>query len=867
MRSIKIFFMAFALCATSVVNSGVQAAGNGLTQDWLDATSVILKTDIPRSSFGHTDLGDNVIVDMQQVPGTGLILVTTVDCCASHLPRLFTVDVNAVVTEVTPSAWRSYTGQGWMPFNIKVNKFGIVLFGWWQDDEQIYSQVKPVFAVLDLNFKLKTLGPLGIAPLPTVFGFQLETAVVWQDFSVYLTGWRSDSTNYYLARLALDGSNVAEFNSGNPKVIGQSALIGGLGFGGHSSSAVADNGTVLIGVGRSFLDASSAYIFDRFGASVTQIQSKLTNWFNNSCRYTIDVVELVLPPNEYGDWWIRKSCGDGSIIETFSVSSNAESDGNICGGSHMGSLGNGGIFVVDRKHFCVIAEPLEAPSFWTKFSTKMIEIPGNLYGYLYQGFGAAFQGSTAILTFGSTEEYLGIWGLNIKPNPSTLSSITPGNQSVTATWTAATSNSIFPTTRYTVTSTPGGKTCTTTLTFTCTITGLTNGTTYSFTVTSENAAGTGESTAMSGTPGASPGAMAAPVATPGDSRMSISWVAPSTNGYAIDQYEVQSSPSGFSCTPSTTSCDITGLSNGTSYQFKVRAHNQLGYSDWSAWSVAQSPTPSIAVPQKPRNVSATLSGLEATVTWNTPTSDGGSAITGYLVTSSPGGKQCSTNQLTCLITGLSRNTAYTFTVIAINIIGNSQPSDPSTGQMTANSPGQVQSVTAKVSSKTVSLSWLPPTSTGGSTITGYRVSVRNSNLTCLTTVLTCKVTGLTNGTTYEFQIYALNAVGATEIPVSVYASPVPIKPSAPTKLSSKYISSGKWQITWSGAKGNGPAITSYKYRYADSKSLKYSKFVLNKTKTSALLSGLKKGRSYIVEIEVATSDGTASKKFTLKITK
>jgi hypothetical protein len=57
-----------------------------------------------------------------------------------------------------------------------------------------------------------------------------------------------------------------------------------------------------------------------------------------------------------------------------------------------------------------------------------------------------------------------------------------------------------------------------------------------------------------------------------------------------------------------------------------------------------------------------------TVRWSAP-DNGGSAITSYTVTSSPGGFTCATTELNCLPAGLSIGTSYTFTVTATNAAG------------------------------------------------------------------------------------------------------------------------------------------------------------------------------------------------------
>ena len=321
-------------------------------------------------------------------------------------------------------------------------------------------------------------------------------------------------------------------------------------------------------------------------------------------------------------------------------------------------------------------------------------------------------------------------------------------------------------TGYTLIASPGGATKSVAASvITTTFTGLTNGTTYTFTVVAKNVAGSGVPSAPSNavTPRGVPGAPTNVVAAAGNGEATVTWAAPASNGGSpITGYTVTSSVGGFSATVdgSTLSTVITGLTNGTSYRFRVVATNVIGSGALSAQSNAVTPR---TVPGAPTNVTATAGIASATVSW-TPPFNGGSAITGYTLIAAPGGatKSVRVSVITTTFTGLTNGTTYTFTVVAKNVAGSGVPSAPSNAVTPRGVPGAPTNVVAAAGNGQATVTWAAPASNGGSLITGYTVtsSVGGFSATVDGSTLSTVITGLTNGTSYRFRVVATNVIGS-----------------------------------------------------------------------------------------------------------
>ncbi|OGU12299.1 MAG: hypothetical protein A2075_11665 [Geobacteraceae bacterium GWC2_58_44] len=205
---------------------------------------------------------------------------------------------------------------------------------------------------------------------------------------------------------------------------------------------------------------------------------------------------------------------------------------------------------------------------------------------------------------------------------------------------------------------------------------------------------------------------------------------------------------------------VTGVTAGTC----SIAADQAGNGSYDAAPlVIQSISVSAILPDAPTGVSATPGDARATVSFSAPAFNGGSPITGYTVTSTPGGFTGTGQVSPITVTGLNNGTAYSFTVTATNTIGSSQQSSASGSLIPAAVPGSAAIVSVTAGDAQVTISFSAPASNGGSPITGYSVSSHPAGGTdsnAGSSTLSHVITGLSNGTAYTFTVTASNAVGS-----------------------------------------------------------------------------------------------------------
>lgn len=312
---------------------------------------------------------------------------------------------------------------------------------------------------------------------------------------------------------------------------------------------------------------------------------------------------------------------------------------------------------------------------------------------------------------------------------------------------------------------------------------------------------------------------------------------------------------------------ITGLTNGTSYTFTVVATNIKGSSEPSIASVPITP---LTVPNEPTNISGIFGNTQVTLSWTTPTDDGGANIISYNIYKSIDGitysLDYSSNTTTKLITNLLSNTIYYFKISAIN----KGEGDLSNVFTEATLPGRVKTLVAVQGYKSVYLYW--NRAIGNALIIGYLVEKSIDNISWTTDIFLNNTTfynsiNLTNDTLYYYRVSAINTSGIGTVSKSVSATPTGSRiistiPSNPNKPMASSITPTSMTLSWTTPNANGPHITHYNiYRSTDSSGFIFDSSSNTITKN---IINLFANTTYYLRITAVNSNGESLQSDSLK---
>ena len=268
---------------------------------------------------------------------------------------------------------------------------------------------------------------------------------------------------------------------------------------------------------------------------------------------------------------------------------------------------------------------------------------------------------------------------------------------------------------------------------------------------------------------------------------------------------------------------VTGLTNGTAYEFRIRAWNLAGESSASPDMEAMP----IPVPLQPTGLSASLaangSNYNVTLTWTKPsgltvgqwqyrTRTGSSYSSATWVAMSSSTADTTTWTLSAQV----RNTFKGIHIRVVNAAGQSPASEEAKLE-----PPKPTGLAAVGKHQSADLSWTAPQYAliakrqyqrrTGSTWGNTWMDIPNSapgqaNATSYT------VTGLTNGTAYEFRVRAANPAVDGTPSAAMSATPAP-EPAKPTDLAAVLERSGSnfvATLTWMSP--NNSTITQWQYQ-------------------------------------------------------
>ena len=352
----------------------------------------------------------------------------------------------------------------------------------------------------------------------------------------------------------------------------------------------------------------------------------------------------------------------------------------------------------------------------------------------------------------------------------------------------------------------------------------------------------------------------------GNDQFDLTWSAPADGGSPITGYVLTLTVDGTSQAPvdltaTTYSYSIT-VTGGTTVSASLAAINAVG----TGSAAAVGPFTELDPPAAPSSVLATASNGGATVSWQAPTTDGGSPVTGYTIVATAAGQPTVTaavaaGSTSAPLSGLVDGTTYQVVVSASNATGTGPSSQP-VAVVPVGPPGAPTALSASAVTTEVVATWQPPGDDGGSPITGYVASLVQGGQTVAIQQLplsqtSATFTGEPLGVPTTVSVVAVNAVGAGPAASSDPVTPgatVPVAPGQPTGV---VATAGDRQaiVSWT-----APALVAGVDEvgltpYAGGVALPTQWLPATPSTTTATATGLTDGTTYTFTVTLASASG------------
>ncbi len=331
-----------------------------------------------------------------------------------------------------------------------------------------------------------------------------------------------------------------------------------------------------------------------------------------------------------------------------------------------------------------------------------------------------------------------------------------------------------------------------------------------------------------------------------------------------------------------TSLMVGNLSPGTTYQFRVRAKTVFG--DGLPSSFIYVTTPGAVGADAPASLavgSVTANG--ARVTWSRVAAT--HKVTGYVVELSTDGKKWSvvSNTSTSTSATLSRlnpGTNYQVRVAAINSAGKGNVALESftTLPTVAGVPTTLSALEIHESGFT--LNWNAPLSTGGSTISDYRIEINGGGFSWsnidhpVSSNTSLVIRGLSPAVKYSLRVKSVNAAGVSKASRTLSVTTKPTLPGSPENLEVKSSTASLTVLSWSAPSTGGSRISAYVVQYSLDQGKTWIDFTRSNASTPSVssknptvnLKGLKSKTNYQMRVRAKNSVGFGNASKILQMT-
>ena len=356
----------------------------------------------------------------------------------------------------------------------------------------------------------------------------------------------------------------------------------------------------------------------------------------------------------------------------------------------------------------------------------------------------------------------------VPPAPTNLTA-TPGTNQFMLNWTASPTALAYNVYRST---TSGGKTVLSAGNVITAYldTSIVSGTTYFYQVTALNGAGESSKSAEVSTSTVVPGTPTNLTATAGNNQVVLAWTASSgASTYTIYRGTTSGGETSLHTNVGTTSYTDATAINGTLYYYKVTAVNSSGE---SGKSNEVSATPSLSILAAPTNLAATAGNNQVSLNWTG--SIGATSYNIYRGATSGSEVSLHTGVSTTSYTDATaiNGTLYYYEVTAVNSSGESGKSNEVSATPASTSvPTAPSNLADPAGNGQVTLSWTG--SSGATSYNVYRGTTSGQEALLHSGVSGTSYTDSTaaNGTTYFYEVTAVNSVGESGKSNEVSATP------------------------------------------------------------------------------------------------